>query len=290
MVTPSSTKPSRPQLRSIRLHPVKSTAIRPVASAVLEPWGLAGDRRWMVVDATGECVTARELPALFTLSADTPETRSELPGPLRLSAPGHPSIDVALPVGEPIDLSVHGRGLGGILADAESTHWVRSVLGRPDVRLAYAVRPRPLNPAYAEPGDATACADAYPVTLASAASLRQLAEWIATGARGRGEEPADVTMDRFRPNLVIDGDLEPFAEDGWSHITIGAVTLRVVKGIERCAMTLRDPQTLESQAEPIRTLARHRKWEGATWFGRQLIPDTLGTIRVGDPVTTWPGG
>ena len=99
-----------------------------------------------------------------------------------------------------------------------------------------------------------------------------------------------MTMDRFRPNLVIDGDLEPFAEDGWSHITIGAVTLRVVKGIERCAMTLRDPQTLQSQAEPIRTLARHRKWEGATWFGRQLIPDTLGTIRVGDPVTTWPGG
>ena len=27
---------------------------------MVEPWGLAGDRRWMLVDATGEAVTARE--------------------------------------------------------------------------------------------------------------------------------------------------------------------------------------------------------------------------------------
>jgi uncharacterized protein YcbX len=30
---------------------IKSTAIRPAQQARVAPWGLAGDRRWMVVDA-----------------------------------------------------------------------------------------------------------------------------------------------------------------------------------------------------------------------------------------------
>ena len=35
----------------LHLHPVKSTAVRPVLHGDVEPWGLAGDRRWMIVDA-----------------------------------------------------------------------------------------------------------------------------------------------------------------------------------------------------------------------------------------------
>ena len=34
-----------------------------VAEAVVERWGLAGDRRWMVVDETDRAVTAREEPS-----------------------------------------------------------------------------------------------------------------------------------------------------------------------------------------------------------------------------------
>jgi uncharacterized protein YcbX len=41
---------------------------------------------------------------------------------------------------------------------------------------------------------------------------------------------------------------------------------------------------LATGKEPIRTLARHRQWDGKTWFGLQLIPESTGTIAVGDPV------
>ena len=34
----------------------------------------------------------------------------------------------------------------------------------------------------------------------------------------------------------------------------------------------------------IRTLARHRSWEGKTWFAVQLVPEVLGDLRVGDEV------
>jgi hypothetical protein len=51
-------------------------------------------------------------------------------------------------------------------------------------------------------------------------------------------------------------------------------------------MTLTDPDTTARSKEPIATLARYRRWDGATWFGMNLIPDTPGArIRVGDEVT-----
>ncbi len=68
------------RLDGVHLHPVKSTAVRPVLHGDVEPWGLAGDRRWMVVDATGECVTAREEHRLLSVTADTGGHR---PGPGR---------------------------------------------------------------------------------------------------------------------------------------------------------------------------------------------------------------
>ncbi len=49
-------------------------------------------------------------------------------------------------------------------------------------------------------------------------------------------------------------------------------------------MTTIDPVTLASGKEPIRTLARHRRWDGRTWFGIRLVPLGIGTIRVGDLV------
>ena len=149
-------------------------------------------------------------------------------------------------------------------------------------------RPHPAAPwtrRYARPGDHTAYADGYPVTLASEASLRRLDDWIAEDARARVRPlPRRWTMARFRPNLVVDGD-EPFAEDGWTQVLVGDVRLRMVKVNARCVITTIDPGTLATGKEPIRSLARHRLVDHKTLFAVNLVPDTTGTIRVGDPVT-----
>ncbi|MCR6701951.1 MAG: MOSC domain-containing protein [Dokdonella sp.] len=47
-------------LRGLYLYPLKSCAPLAQSDAVVEPRGLAGDRRWMVVDATGRFVTGRQ--------------------------------------------------------------------------------------------------------------------------------------------------------------------------------------------------------------------------------------
>ncbi len=77
----------------------------------------------------------------------------------------------------------------------------------------------------------------------------------------------------------------PFAEDGWTRIRIGEATFRVVKGCDRCVLTTLDPETGEKQMEPITSLARHRRWDGKTWFAANLVPDSPGAVmRVGDEV------
>lgn len=53
---------------------------------------------------------------------------------------------------------------------------------------------------------------------------------------------------------------------------------------DRCVMTTIDPITLVGGKEPIRTLARHRRWDHKTWFGIRLVPLDIGTISIGDEV------
>jgi uncharacterized protein YcbX len=274
------------RVTGLAVHPVKSTAIRPLASAEVLPWGFAGDRRWMVVDTSGTLVSARELHALFHVVADTPATEPGLPAPLRLRARGFDPLDVAEPDTALVDLRLHSNDLQGRPADERAHAWLRAVTGRGDLRLIWCDDPtrRVFARPWARPGDHAPYTDSCPVTLASLASLRRLNDWIAEAALERGEEPpAPLPIERFRANVVIDGDL-PFAEDGWSEVTIGEVRFRVPKRVDRCVMTTISPEDLSTGKEPIRTLARRRLHDGVTWFAVHLLPLGTGRIAVGDRV------
>ena len=266
------------RLTSLNIHPVKSTAIRPVNAARVLARGLDGDRSWMVVDEDGVLVSARECHRLFTITADTASTDSAVVSGLRLRAEGSADLHLVEPVGETIPVRLHGTHLAAIPAGGPADDWIRAVIDRNDVRLVWCDDPtrRQLNPEYSRPGDHTAFADGYPVTIASRASLNQLNDWI------QGPDP--LPMQRFRPNLVVDG-AAAFAEDRWQRIQVGSVRFRVAKPVDRCVMTTIDLTTLESGHEPIRTLARHRRLGTKTMFALHLIPESPGIIAVGDEVS-----
>lgn len=130
-------------------------------------------------------------------------------------------------------------------------------------------------------GDVNSLSDAAPLLLTTEASLGQLNEWLErSGVRPVGHE-------RFRPNVVVDGD-EPFTEDCWREVALGDVPFRAMMLCDRCVMTTIDVGSLKTTKEPIRTLARHRQWEGSTWFGVRLAPELPlppdATVAVGDLV------
>ncbi|MFX9703786.1 MOSC domain-containing protein, partial [Acinetobacter baumannii] len=69
-----------------------------------------------------------------------------------------------------------------------------------------------------------------------------------------GTEP--LPMNRFRPNIVVDGCL-PFEEDGWKtlQLTGGNFKLHVVKPCARCVITCTDQRTSKVSQEPLKTLS-----------------------------------
>jgi uncharacterized protein YcbX len=268
------------QVTDIWRYPVKSCRGERLDAAVVEPWGLSGDRRWMIVDGAGDVVTAREYPPLVLV---TPRIDGDS---IRLTSPGLPELTVPVPSSEVLSpVSVHGNGLAAAPVGDEASEWLGKIIGEP-VRLVYLddpTRRRP-NPDYSQPGDRVSFADGYPLMMTTSESLAALNDLI---LEGRYSAEGPLPMRRFRPSVVITG-APAWAEDGWRRLRIGEVTFRVAKGCDRCVFTTIDPDTAVKGREPLITLGRHRRWDGKVWFGIQLIPDTPrpgGSISVGAPVT-----
>jgi hypothetical protein len=117
-------------------------------------------------------------------------------------------------------------------------------------------------------------ADAYPVLVISRASLEDLNRRL----------PAPLRMNRFRPNLVVEG-CAPFEEDRWRRIRVGEAILRLVKPCDRCATTTVEQETAAVGREPLRTLATFRRWDrGGVIFGQNAVVEVAGPVRVGDAV------
>ena len=65
-------------------------------------------------------------------------------------------------------------------------------------------------------------------------------------------------MERFRPNVVIDG-VAAYDEDRMHELRAGPVTLRMVKPCTRCSITTTDQQLgAVDGVEPLRTLKEYR--------------------------------
>ncbi len=93
-----------------------------------------------------------------------------------------------------------------------------------------------------------------------------------------------MTMHRFRANLVINGG-DPFQEDHWRDITIGAARFTVVKPCARCVIITTDQNSGVRGKEPLRTLATYRSKGHKVMFGMNAVGDDAGTVSVGDLVT-----
>jgi MOSC domain-containing protein len=268
-------------LQSIHVYPVKSLRGCTLAQSDVEPWGLKHDRRWVVLRPDGSRLSAREDRRMLGLGAVALEADG-----VRLIAPDGSTIDVGAPVdGEFTATSISRLGVVR-LAEPAVHDWLSAQLSS-SVRLGWLDDPgrRPVSQAHGgRVGEPLSLADAGPLLLTSVTSLRQLNEWMGQSPEHPEQPPPPVVMARFRPNVVVEGIDNPFAEDGWTRVQIGEVRLRQAERCDRCMMTLIDPDTLAQGKEPLRSLAQHRRRDGKVWFGIRLIPESIGRIGVGDPV------
>jgi hypothetical protein len=198
---------------------------------------------------------------------------------LELLVPGH--APVAPGTGTECDVQVWGARVRGIDAGDDCASALSAHLGR-EVRMVRFDdrRPRPCNPDYVgTTGATTLFSDGYPILVIGRASLDDLNARLA--ANGFPAAP----MNRFRPNLVLDG-LDPCDEDHLDTITAGSVTLRLVKPCTRCEITTTDQDTARRNLEPLRTLATYRRDDrlaGVTFGMNAIVVAGAGTtLGVGD--------
>ena len=257
-------------LAALHVFPIKSCAPLSPAAATVEACGLAGDRRWMVVDAHGRFLTARKLPRM-TLVRAQPHGDG-----MQVAAPGMPELYLRAQADETArrEVVVWNSTLSARIAEAQADAWISRFLGLPAAFVHMDAQAlRPVDPVYARDGDIVSFADGFPLLLISQAALDQLNAKLAT----------PVPMLRFRPNLVVDG-VPAHAEDDWKRVRIGGIEFDVVKPCVRCVLTTVDFERGEFAAdgEPLRTLLSYRRGPKGVTFGQNLIPRGRGTLRVGD--------
>lgn len=253
-------------LSAIAIYPVKGCRRTPLARARVGVRGLARDREWMVVRPDGFFLTQRTYPGLARIVPHLTDTG------LRLEHPELEPLEVeSASATTPIKVTIWGRKTLARDAGEAAADWLTAVLGTP-TRLA-GVGPETEMSAdrefVGEREVPIAFSDAFPLLVCNTASLDEL--------NRRSGTP--VPMERFRPNLVIDG-LGAFAEDAIRRLRIGAVAVSLVKPCTRCVVPSIDQETGQKSTDPTPTLKQFRfdkKLRGVT-FG------VNGTFEVGPGV------
>jgi uncharacterized protein len=258
------------RLSGINIYPIKSARGIALERSEVDEFGLRYDRRWMVVDRSGQFLSQRSHSRLALV------VPSICDGALRVDAPGMSTLELSLAPSPTVatSVTVWNDTCAATWLGEKAANWFSDFLGSACSLVHMdADVVRPANPAFAPPGSRVSFADGLPFLLISEESLADLNRRLA--------EP--LPMNRFRPNLVVAGG-EPYQEDGWSRIEIGGVRLSVVKPCGRCLVTTTDQTTGERGKEPLRTLATYRKRDGEVMFGQNAVHQNSGHLRVGDSV------
>jgi len=260
-------------VKSIHIYPVKSLGAIDLELSRITRRGLKGDRRWMILDAANNMITQRDYPELSLCRLAINGSSIEIEVSKKDGAfSGRTTLPSNLQSGHKVNTQVWKDEVGVTLYEGPANDFLSDFLGAP-FRFAYQMddQIRATDPNYSRSGDIVSLADGYPILVTNQKSLDEL--------NSRLESAVD--MGRFRPNIVVDGDLHPYEEDDWTLLENDSISWRVVKPCGRCSMTTITDDG-EFSKEPLRTLSSYRKIGSKVMFGMNVISDHSAEIKVGD--------
>ena len=258
------------KLTHIYRYPIKSSRPISLQESIVEKRGLAFDRLWAVFDKGCQALTAREYPALLDIEAKV--AQEELLICYQNKTVG--KIPLVLSHEESTPVKIFSYQSEAVPTTTSVNEWFSDFLGIQCQLLFHheAIQRNVLEKHGGADGDTVGFADQCPILLTTEASLENLNE--------RLERP--ILMNRFRPNLVIDGT-DAWDEDKWKKVKIGECEFKVNQACIRCVLTTIDPitKTKDPDTEPLRTMNSFRKGpQGGVVFGMHLTPISLGKLSV----------
>ncbi|KAK7104454.1 hypothetical protein V1264_019171 [Littorina saxatilis] len=275
----------------LNCYPIKSCRGISVQEGMCTRLGLkvgkAADRHWMVVRSNGDFVTQRQFSrmALIQTAIEGNELIVDAPDMPTLKLPLNPITDRwHVMICRVWDLRTEGMDCGD-----DAAYWFSTFLKVEGVRMVYSAPdidhrdltkvPKPMGN-FTVPGDQAAFSDFSAYFVLTEESLAALNENLAE----------KVTMERFRPNIVITGSPAAFDEDDWGEVEIEeSAILRMLDRGSRCVITTINPDTGEKDpnSQPLETLKAMRcfpEYGSSPLFGVNATVETEGKVRVGDAV------
>ncbi len=228
------------KVTGLHTYPFKSCAGSSLEQAHLTPSGFEHDREFMLIDEDCDFVSQRKVPELALVVPTIGETA------ITLAAPGMQDVEVPLHI-EPDDqklviATVHEKPVAGQIVSEELNDWFTTFLPRYKQNERFRLlhvrddRPRYVSERYqrSDASNRVGFADGHPILLATERSL----------ARLNAEMEEAVPINRFRANIVVDGEgLAAYDEDFWTRIRVGEMDAFVVKASDRCVIPDVDQQT-----------------------------------------------
>ena len=254
---------------SIHIYPVKGLAGIEVDSARAENEGLENDRKLMLVDKTGRFLSQREHAKMTLFKCDIKNSDLEI---------SYDNDSISINLNQDLEslrpVSVWNSKLKSRVYPDKVNNWFSEHLDQE----AFLVR---LDPAHArykrlftKPYKTNVSfADGYPFLILSEASMELL----------NSKLDKKLLIDRFRANIILKGG-EPHFEDEIEEFKIGSAEFKNINPCARCIVTTIDQQTASKTPEPLKTLAKYRKWNNNIYFGMNSICTRDGIINTDEQV------
>ena len=277
------------QVTDIFIYPVKSLKGIPLKEAETGLRGFKYDREWMITDSDYQFLTQRQIEEMATITVSI--TQDLL---LLQSSKGNElKIDLNVKREESVQVSVWDDICDAYDEGEDASYWLTDELGYWQGKTLRLVRfcsdrKRPVPPKYLHGLEAeSAFSDQFPYLITSWDSLKKLNE----GLRENGKQ--EVTMARFRPNIVVN-DIASIENqtslDLISHD--GNYKFGLRKPCKRCKITTinQDSGEIIDFKEPLLTLTSLNFSSGnyGAFFGQNaiLLSDQDCVVSIGDLLQT----
>ena len=254
------------------IYPVKSLGGFEVPSAKLTEKGFEYDRRWMLVDSSNQFITQRHYPQMSLLQTTIKD--GQLLIFHKKNVEDKISVPLQMTVTATTKVNIWDDECAAQYVSRAADEWLSRKLKAP-CRLVYMPdsEKRKVDERYTKNGEVTNFSDGYPLMMLGLSSLQDLNSRLVKS----------LPIDRFRPNIVFTGG-KPYDEDTMEHIVVNKTDLYGVKLCARCAITTIDQATGVQEKEPLKTLAKYRRWNNNIYFGQNFLFKQIGSLNLGNAI------
>lgn len=257
------------QISSLHIYPLKAAKGIKLDKMTITHTGPKYDREWMLIDKNLNFISQRTSPQMGQLNTQLTETElvitAEGLSPLKIDLNDYGSQDEVV--------KIFGKETKAHVLDKQYADWFSNFLNK-EVQLVRSPKADTRHTSGNHgPMTPILFPDGYPFLLTNEATLEELNQKLSR----------PITMNRFRPNLVVTG-VSTNTEDTWKQFEINSVQFNAVKACTRCVVIQLDPATGQKNPEVNKVLSSYRMKDGKIVFGQNLIHFNQGEIKVGDTI------